>query len=140
MVSYACSVATDSRFWIHDTVMMVVRLPILASIELWGLLPCLLCLLHLEVCETLLHLRMHVVIKSKETAVMKARETTLCMNGSAKQSVPGGGRGSSNKSNPATAENGKALVGITSTGDRSITLVILFKCTNLHSFAAGGTL
>jgi hypothetical protein len=44
-------------------------------------LPCLLCLLHLEVCETLLHYRMHVVIKAKETAVMNSRETTLCING-----------------------------------------------------------
>jgi hypothetical protein len=73
--------------------------------------------LHLEVCETLLHLRMHVVIKGKETAVMKSRETKLRINGSAKHSVPGGGRGSLNKSNPATAGNGKAPVGFTSTGD-----------------------
>jgi hypothetical protein len=32
---------------------------------------------------------------------------------------------------------GKRPFGITSTGDQSITLVILFNCTNLHSFAAG---
>jgi hypothetical protein len=41
---------------------------------------------------------------------MKAIETILCINGSAKQSVPGGGRGSSNKSDPAKAGNGKAPV------------------------------
>jgi hypothetical protein len=32
---------------------------------------------------------------------------------------------------------GKRPFGIRSTGDQSIRLVILFKCTNLHSFAAG---
>jgi predicted CXXCH cytochrome family protein len=52
----------------------------------------------------------HTVSKAKETAVMKARETTLCIHGSAKLSVPGGGGGSSNKSDPAAAGNGKAPV------------------------------
>jgi hypothetical protein len=41
---------------------------------------------------------------------MKARETILCIHGSAKQSVPGGGRGSSKKSDPAMAGNGKVPV------------------------------
>jgi hypothetical protein len=48
----------------------------------------------------------HAVIRSKQTKVMNARETTLCIHGAAKHSVPGGGRGSSNKSIAATA--GKA--------------------------------
>jgi hypothetical protein len=41
---------------------------------------------------------------------MKARETTLCIHGSAKLLVPGGGGGSSNKTNPAGAGNGRAPV------------------------------
>jgi hypothetical protein len=41
---------------------------------------------------------------------MKARETILCIHGSAKQSVPGGGRGRSNKSDPPAAGNGKAPI------------------------------
>jgi hypothetical protein len=32
---------------------------------------------------------------------------------------------------------GKRPLGITGTGDQSITLVVLFKCTNLNSFVAG---
>jgi hypothetical protein len=52
----------------------------------------------------------HAAIKAKETALMKPRERKICIHGSAKQSVPGGGRGSSNKSNPAMAGNGKAPV------------------------------
>jgi hypothetical protein len=49
-------------------------------------------------------------LKPNITAVMKARETTLCIHGSAKQSVPGGGGGSSNKTNPAWAGNERAPV------------------------------
>jgi hypothetical protein len=44
----------------------------------------------------------------QETAFMKARDTIIYMHGSAVQSVPGGGRGSSNKVDTATAGNGKA--------------------------------
>jgi hypothetical protein len=82
----------------------------------------------------------HAVINAMETAVMKARETILCIHGSAKQSVPGGGRGRSNKSDHPRRGMGKRQFGITSRGDQSITPVILFKCTNLNSFVAGWTL
>jgi hypothetical protein len=49
-------------------------------------------------------------LKPNKTAVMKARETTLCILGSAKQSMPGVGGGNSNKTNPAGAGNGRAPV------------------------------
>jgi hypothetical protein len=109
-ISCECGLRKDNRFWIHGTEMMVVRLQILEKIERQGLLPFLLCLLHSADCETLLHHRVSCRHQSKETASMRARETTFCTHGSAQQSVPGGGRGSSNKRNPATAGNGKAPV------------------------------
>jgi hypothetical protein len=52
----------------------------------------------------------YAVISAQETAVMKAGETILYIHGFAKQCVPGGGRGSSNKSDTAKAGNGKASV------------------------------
>jgi hypothetical protein len=67
---------------------------------------------------------------------MKAREIMLCIHGSAKQSVPGGGRGRSNKSDPPAAGHGKAPVWDHKHW-RPVTLVILFKSTNLNSFVAG---
>jgi hypothetical protein len=106
-ISYECRLGNDNRSWSHGTVIMVVRLRILATIECRDLLPCLLCSCIRQCAKPCC---ITVVIKAKETAVMKASETTLCIHGSAKQSVSGGGRGSSNKSNPATARNGKASV------------------------------
>jgi hypothetical protein len=68
---------------------------------------------------------------------MKAREAILCIHGSAKQSVPGDGGGSSTRVIQPRQGMGKRPISITSTGYKLITIVILFKSTNLHSFAAG---
>jgi hypothetical protein len=133
IISYEWRLGEDNRLCKNGTVTMVVWLRILATFERRSC--CISCIQQCAkpCCITVCH----AVTNAKETAVMKGRDTILCMHGSAKQSVPGGGRGRSSQSDPATAGNGKGLFNITGTGDQSITLVILCKCTSLNSSAAG---